>query len=407
MSWDRLRQNGGDAYARGLQRACMKSVRLGIVGLGMGAVHGNAIVSGRVTRIELAAVADFNESKRAQFPHARGFTSAEEMIASGAIDAILIATPHYAHTSLGIQALNAGLHVLVEKPISVHKADAGRLIAAHGNPRQVFAAMFNQRTDPYYLEIRRLIQSGELGEVRRVNWTITNWFRSAAYYASGSWRATWAGEGGGVLLNQSPHNLDLFQWLFGQPVRVRAQCGFGRYHEIEVEDDVTAYVEFANGGTGVFITSTGEAPGTNRLEIAAERGRLVYENDKIVFTRNEVEMSTFSRTTAERFAAPATTEIVFTAPDHGGQHAEVLQNFADAILDGKPLIAPAAEGLHSVELANAMIMSTWTDETIALPLDAVRYERLLQERIAASTVRKEKRPSAGGADFTSSFGRTK
>jgi predicted dehydrogenase len=381
----------------------MSIVRLGIVGLGMGAFHANLILSGKAPGLTLAAVADSNVEKRAKFPGVPGFATATEMIASGLIDAVLIATPHYSHTALGIEALRAGLHVLVEKPISVHKADAERLIAAHTNGRQVFAAMFNQRTDPYYLKIREWIATGAVGELRRVQWTITNWFRTEAYYASGHWRATWRGEGGGVLLNQSPHNLDLFQWLFGQPVRVRAHCGFGRYHKIEVEDDVTAYVEFANGATGLFVTSTGEAPGTNRLEIAGENGRIVYEDDRVTFARNETGMSAFSRAAMEGFAKPATTEETFTAPDHGAQHAGILENFARAVSHGEALIAPAAEGLKSVELANAMILSAWTGETISLPLDAGRYEAALAAKIAASDVVKTKQAGQKGNDFTKSF----
>src|SRR5882724_8008962 len=274
----------------------MSKVRLGIVGLGnMGATHAANILAGKVPRLELTAVADADPTKAARFPQAKTFVDTDAMIASGLIDALVIATPHFSHTTLGIKALQAGLHVMVEKPISVHKADAERLIAAYTNKRQVFAAMFNQRTDHYYLKIRELIRSGELGEVRRVNWIITNWFRTETYYDSGGWRATWAGEGGGVLLNQSPHNLDLFQWIFGMPQRVRAHCKFGRYHDIEVEDDVTAYVELPNG--------------TNGLEIAAERGKVVYENDRVAFTRNKVPMSKFSRTATTGFAQPETENV--------------------------------------------------------------------------------------------------
>ena len=238
----------------------MKEVRLGIIGLGnMGKVHARSIVEGRIPRSRLTAVADSNAGALKDFPDAKGFTDSAELLKSGEVDAVIIATPHYSHTTIGVQALQAGVHVLVEKPISVHKADCERLIAAHKSKKQVFAAMFNQRTDPYYIKLRELIQSGELGEVRRINWIITNWFRTAAYYASGGWRATWAGEGGGVLLNQCPHNLDLWQWIFGRPQRVRAFCQLGRYHDIEVEDDVTAYMEYKNGATGVFITSTGDS----------------------------------------------------------------------------------------------------------------------------------------------------
>jgi predicted dehydrogenase len=384
----------------------MDKVRIGIVGLGnMGATHAACILAGKINRLELAAVCDSDPAKVARYPQSRGFPSAEAMIASGTIDAVLIATPHYFHTTIGLAALQAGLHVLVEKPISVHKADCERLLAAHRDPRQIFAAMFNQRTDPYYLQLRHLVQSGEFGEVRRFNWIITDWFRTAAYYSSSRWRATWAGEGGGVLLNQCPHNLDLIQWIFGQPVRVRAFCRFGRYHDIEVEDDVTACLEFANGATGVFITSTGESPGTNRLEITAESGRLVYEDDQIRCLRNRVPMSEFSRTSPEAFARPETVPGLLTAPGHGGQHQEILQNFTEAILDGIPLIAPAAEGIHSVELANAMLLSAWLDQTVELPIDPAHYERLLQQRIRESRFQKKAGGPVAATDFAKSFGR--
>lgn len=385
-----------------------KTVRIGIVGIGnMGFAHAQSILAGKISRLELTAVADHDPAKLARVPQVKGFPSAEAMIASGLIDAILVATPHYDHTTIGIKALKAGMHVLVEKPISVHRADCERLIAAHTNPKQVFAAMFNQRTDHYYLKIRDLIQSGELGEIRRVNWIITNWFRTEAYYSSGGWRATWAGEGGGVLLNQCPHNLDLFQWMFGMPVKLRANCAFGKYHDIEVEDDVTAIMEFKNGATGVFITSTGEAPGTNRLEITAERGRVVYEDDKITYLRNEQEMTEFSRTTDKGFSRPPTWTVNIPAPNHGDQHNGILQNFTDAILDGAELIAPASEGIHSVELANAMLLSAWTDKEVAFPIDGRKYERLLKAKIASSKPAKKKKKvaKASGDDFSKSFGK--
>jgi predicted dehydrogenase len=366
----------------------MKKVRLGIIGLGgMGQAHARTLLEGKVARCELVAACDRVADNLAKFPQLRGFATAEALFAARCVDAVLIATPHFAHTPLGIAALDAGLHVLVEKPISVHLADAERLIAAHRNRHQVFGVMFNQRTDPFYRAIRELVRSGELGAVRRVQWTITNWFRTHAYYGQDGWRATWAGEGGGVLLNQSPHNLDLFQWIFGRPQKVTGFCGFGRYHPIEVEDDVTAHLEYADGLHATLIASTGEAPGTNRLEIAAERGRVVYENDHIAYTRNAVGMSEFSRTSPEAFGRPATTEVPVPAVGHGGQHGEILQNFTDAILDGAPLIAPAAEGIHSVELANAILFSAWTSQAVSLPLDGRVYEKALSEKIAASPLK--------------------
>jgi len=350
----------------------------------MGRSHARQILERRVPRLRLTAIADANPAVAAAFPTLPYFPTHQALLASGLVDAVLVATPHYSHTTVGIDALKAGVHVLVEKPISVHRADAERLLAAHRNPKQVFAAMFNQRTDPCYRKLREMVRQGELGEVRRINWTVTNWFRPDCYYAGGSWRATWAGEGGGVLLNQCPHNLDLFSWIFGQPVRVRGFCSFGRYHRIEVEDDVTAYFELSSGAHATFITSTGEAPGTNRLEVAAEAGRVVVENGSIQFLRNAQPASEYSRTTREPFSKPATKLIEYKFKDTGLQHTGIMRNFTAAILDGKPLLAPADEGIHSVELANAILLSSWTDRAVDLPLASGIYARQLQKRIAAS-----------------------
>ncbi|MDR3689459.1 MAG: Gfo/Idh/MocA family oxidoreductase [Fimbriimonas sp.] len=376
-------------------------VRLGIVGLGnMGSGH----VAGmnRIKRCELTAVCDIVPEKLERYSQFKTYTDSAEMIRSGEIDAILLAVPHYDHTTIGIDALNNGLHVLTEKPISVHKADCERLIAAHTDKSRVFAAMFNQRTDPFYKRIRAIVKNGELGEIRRTACVATNWFRTEAYYASGGWRATWAGEGGGVLLNQCPHTLDLFQWICGMPSKIRATCNFGRFHNIEVEDDVTAYLQYANGATGVFIATTGEAPGTSRLEIAGDRGRLVYEDDRITFDRTEMSVAEFCQTSSESFASPATWQCHIPEHSHGPQHIGILQNFVDAILDGSELIAPAEEGIHSVELANAMLYSTFTDSAVDLPIDSAAYEAALMEKIKTSRFKKTVRDDVV-VDLSKSF----
>ena len=382
----------------------METVRIGIVGLGaMGTLHAQNIAGGKVARCQLAAVCDPKTERLERFPSAAGFLTVEAFLSKSETDAVLIATPHYSHTTIGIAALETGRHVLVEKPISAHKADAERLISAHRSSSQVFAAMFNQRTDPYYVKLRELVHSGELGTVRRVHWTITNWFRTEAYYQSSRWKATWAGEGGGVLLNQCPHHLDLFQWIFGMPVFVRAFCHFGRYHAIEVEDDVTAYMEFRNGMTAIICTSTGEAPGTSRLEVSAERGKIVIENDQFLFTRNEVPMSEFSRTDRGRFSTPSSSEYRVTMDGHGTQHIGVLDNFVSGILDGSPLIAPAPEGIYSLELANAFLLSTFEDRNVELPIDGLAYEHHLKMRAASSAERPRNVTGESIDDMASSF----
>ena len=382
----------------------MKSVRLGIIGIGaMGSVHAQSIMEGKVPRCELTAVCDPKPERMKRFSSAEAFHSAEELLLTSKTDAVLIATPHYSHTTIGIQALESGRHLLVEKPISVHKADAERLIAAHRSSDQVFAGMFNQRTDPYFQKLHALVKSGELGAIRRVSWTITNWFRTEAYYQSSDWRATWEGEGGGVLLNQCPHNLDLFQWIFGMPARVRAFCNFGRYHDIEVEDDVTAYLEYSDGMTAVFSASTGEAPGTNRLEVAAERGKIVIENDQFWFSRNEIPMSEFSRTDPGRFSVPPIWDIKIPLESHGPQHNGILANFVAAILDGTPLIAPAQEGIRSLELANAFLLSTLEDRSVQLPIDALLFEKHLKGLIGSSSRKKPKVLKEVSDDMSRSF----
>lgn len=383
------------------------TVRLGIVGLGnMGSVHAANIIQGKIPGLELTAVCDRNPKRLVSYTGQAAFADSAEMIRSGKIDAILIATPHYDHTTIGIAALKAGLHVLVEKPISVHKADCERLIAAakKAGKKQVFAAMFNQRTDSVYQKVRELVQGGELGRIQRINWIITDWFRTAAYYASGGWRATWAGEGGGVLLNQCPHNLDLYQWIFGMPDSVRGYCQLGRYHDIEVEDDVTAYFQYKSGATGVFITSTGEAPGTNRLEITGEQGKLVMENGKLFYTRNEVQMSEFSNTTTEGFSRPATWNVEIPIVQKGEQHIGILKNFTNCILHGEKLLSPAPEGIHSVELGNAILMSSLIGESVDVPLSGAKFEKILKKLIATSRFKKKAvKETAPASDFSKSF----
>ncbi len=383
----------------------MDKVRLAVIGIGnIGNLHLRNIE--QQLRVQLTAVCDLVREKAdaaATKYGIKAYYDATALLADKVCDAVIIATPHYDHTTIGIAALDAGYHVLVEKPISVHKADCERLIAAHKrNPQQVFAAMFNQRTDPFYQKIRTMVQSGELGRLLRVNWIITDWFRPQSYYDSGGWRATWGGEGGGVLLNQCPHNLDLLQWITGMPLKVRGFCDIGKRHSIEVEDEVTAYLNYPDDCTGVFITSTGEAPGSNRLEIAADNGRLVYENNQITLVRNQVPATEFLRTSKESFARPGVEIETFTFENHGGQHAAILDNFADAILTGAPLIAPAEEGLHSVELANAMLYSSMLGQTVDLPLDSAAYEARLKQLIAASTFKKEVQEQTVG-DMTKSF----
>jgi predicted dehydrogenase len=384
----------------------MKSVRLGIIGMGnIGSHHAEYLLAGKIKRCELKAVSDAFADKLVSYQQ-RGlkiFDDGGELIRSREVDAVIIATPHYQHTTLGIAALNAGLHVMVEKPISAHKADAERLIAVRQkHPSLVFAAMFQMRTESRYAKIKKLITDGQLGQITRFSWIITEWFRTEAYYASGGWRATWKGEGGGVLINQCLHQLDMLQWLLGMPARVRSFVQLGRFHHIEVEDNVTAYMEFPNAATGIFVSNTGEAPGTNRLEIVGEMGQLLLSRDKLYFFRNEVSMFEQSKTSKLGFQKPDKWNIEIPFANEPAQHATLTQNFIDSILDGTPLTAPGEEGIHSIELANVMLYSGLMNQTIELPLDSAAYEHKLNELIGASKFEK-KVAHVSNEDFAKSF----
>ena len=371
----------------------METLRVGIIGIGnMGSAHVARIRKGDVKGMTLAAVCDTDEKKRAAAKEAlenvEVFGEYQALIGSGLCDAVIIATPHYFHPEIAVCAFEHGLHVLTEKPAGVYTAQVLEMNAVAEKSGKVFGIMFNQRTTPIFAAAREIVRSGRLGEMKRVVWLITNWYRNQAYFDSGSWRATWAGEGGGVLLNQCVHNIDLWQWICGMPARIRGFVQYGKYHHIEVDDDVTVYAEYANGATGTFITTTGEYPGTNRLEISGDKGKLVIENGTLKLWEldgSEREYCFHSDTNTPK-PQITYTETPFT--DKGTAHTGICQNFADAVLHGTPLLSPGREGLNSLEIINAIYLSDWTQNTVALPVDKDLYYRLLQERIKTSSLRQ-------------------
>lgn len=372
----------------------MNKIRLGIVGVGnMGASHVAKLMEGQVKRCELVAICDINKKRlnamEDKYKDKLAYYESYAEFLTHELDAVLIATPHYDHPVMGMEALNADKHILVEKPIGVYTKKIEELNAKAASLNKVFGIMYNQRTNPLYQKARDMLKSGELGELVRVNWTITNWFRSQRYYNSGGWRATWEGEGGGVLLNQCPHQLDMIQWICGMPERIRGFCDYGKFHEIEVEDDVTAFFEYPNGATGLFITSTGEAPGTNRLEISGDRGKLVIENEEMTFYRNRIGTQEYSNTTSEGFKPPENWKCSIPVEGKTTEHVGIMQNFTDAILDGEELLAPGNEGIFGLTISNAIHLSNWIDSWVELPIDSDLYYEKLQEKIKNSTFSKE------------------
>lgn len=372
----------------------MDKVKIGIIGIGnMGSGHCNNIMEGKVPELELAAVADLKESRREwakqSLPESvRIFEDGDSLITSGLCDAVLIATPHYAHPVLAVKAFENGLHVMCEKPAGVYTKQVREMNEAAAKSGRVFGMMFNQRTNHVYRKMKEIVESGVYGQIKRVNWIITDWYRTQAYYNSGGWRATWDGEGGGVLLNQCPHNLDLLQWICGLPVKVQAFCHNGKWHDIEVEDDVTAYLEFANGATGVFVTTTGDAPGTNRFEITLERGKLVCEQEKLSFYELDVNEREYCFAATEGFVPPTGHWTGLETDGENLQHVGVLRAFAANILRGEPLVARGEEGINGLTLSNAMHLSSWTQKPVTIPFDEDQFLELLNERRASSKAKE-------------------
>ncbi|NLA76957.1 MAG: Gfo/Idh/MocA family oxidoreductase [Clostridiales bacterium] len=385
-----------------------QKVRYGIIGIGnMGSGHLGYFKNGKLPEMELVAVADINPERlewaKAQLPQLKLFNTSDELIESGLVDAVVIATPHYFHPPIAIKAFEAGLHVLTEKPAGVYTKQVREMNEAAKKSGKAFGIVYNQRTNCVYRAMRELVKSGKYGEIRRVNWIITDWFRTQAYYNSGGWRATWVGEGGGVLLNQCPHNLDLLQWICGMPSKINAVCREGKWHDIEVEDDVMIYAEYPNGASGVFITTTGDCPGTNRLEITLDRAKIVSENGKVTLLELSEGTDNFCRNATEGFARIETEEKEVELDGKNPQHIGILNAFAAHILRGEPLVANGEEGINGLTISNAAFLSSWLGREITLPIDEDLYYSELQKKIAASKGKKEVKASVQ-SDMNATFG---
>jgi len=366
----------------------MNKVRYGLIGYGkIGSQHVKGLLGGAVKNLDLVAIADTNPERlkaavEAVGPSLKTFDSAEALIASGCVDAIHICTPHYFHPVYAIKGLEAGLNVMVEKPAGVYTKQVKEMNAVAAKAGKVFGVMFNQRTNPVYQKVRELIKEGELGQVTRTNWIITNWFRAQSYYDQGDWRATWGGEGGGVLLNQNPHNLDLFQWICGMPSRVKSVVYYGKHRDIEVEDDVYAIFEYPNGATGCYITTIADAPGTNRLEITGENGKIVVEDNTIVFSRLRESVTSFNQRFKGGIGQPECWRIEVPTKGTYTSHMGIIQNFCDAIQKGTPLMAPGEEGINGLEISNAIHLSSWLGENwVDIPVDDDLFYDKLKEHI--------------------------
>jgi len=392
----------------------MEKVRFGIVGAGNQGTHYavELFCKGAIDNGVLTAICDYNPVKLGALQakvgvDVKAFADYKEMMDSGLCDVILVETPHYQHPEIVMESLKRGLHVICDKPAGVYTKQVREMneFAAKHDAR--FAMMFNQRTNCSYRKMREIIAEGGIGELQRVNWIITDWYRTESYYASGGWRATWDGEGGGVLINQCPHQIDLVQWIVGKmPKTVRGFCQYGRWHDIEVEDEVTAFFTYDNGATGVFITTTGEAPGSNRLEISGTKGKLLCEDGKLLWYKNAVDSQEWSKTSENGFIPPNCEIIEVETDGKNPQHAGIINNFANAILGIEEQFVSGPEGINGVELMNAIELSGWKNgEEVVLPVNEEEYLKELNARRATSRVKEDKYVAVG--DMSNTFGTKK
>ena len=372
----------------------MDRLKIGVIGIGnIGRAHCTTILENKVPEMILSAVAGSGETSRTwakeNLPDTVAiFEDGDHLIESGLCDAVLVATPHYGHPALAVKAFEHGLHVLCEKPAGVYTKQVREMNEAAAKYNLVFAMMFNQRTNHLYHKMYELVHGGTLGAIKRINWISTDWYRTQAYYNSGGWRATWAGEGGGVLLNQCSHQLDLLQWICGMPGKVIGICHNGKWHDIEVEDDVTAYLEYPGGATGVFVTGTADTPGTDRFEITLEKGKLVCENDKLTLFLLDINEREYCFTAPDGFKKPEGHYVEVETDGKSTQQAGVLNAFTGKILRNTPLVAEGAEGINGLTIANAVYLSSWLGKPVEIPFREDLFLEELKKRCAASKLKK-------------------
>ncbi|NIK77142.1 putative dehydrogenase [Paenibacillus castaneae] len=378
----------------------MKKVRMGIIGIGaQGGAYAGFLAEGKVAHMTIGAICDIDPAKKAmcaeKYPDIPFYDNYIEMLESGHVDAVVTCVPHYLHPEMGIEALKRDIHALVEKPAGVYTKQVQELNEfAATKPDLTFGIVFNQRSNPLYQKVKAIIDSGEIGEIRRTNWLITTWWRPQGYYEQSEWRATWGGEGGGVLVNQAPHQLDLLQWICGMPKKVYSNVKYGYQRDIAVEDDVTAILDYGNGATGVFVTCTHDVVGTDRFEILGDKGKIVVDDSKKVTIKRlltaESEMSkTMSWADVTKiFMGQGLSqiyeeEVLEFESVWGAQHIAVLENFAANIVNNTPLLAPGSDGIHGVRLANAIHLSSWLGKEVEIPFDEELYAAELNKKIAA------------------------
>ncbi|MDT0594625.1 Gfo/Idh/MocA family protein [Glaciecola petra] len=389
-----------------IKNEAKKTINIGVVGLGnIAQQHISNILERKVAGACVSAVCSRDQNALSlhykQTHNINHYTHYQDLVNAKEVDAVIIATPTMSHFEIAKYALEQNVHVMLEKPIGLSSYE-GEVLLSCQSSKTVFALMLNQRTDPVFAKMKDIVDSGLLGNIQRTHWTMTNWFRPEIYYQVSDWRATWKGEGGGLLVNQAIHNLDVFQWICGLPNKIKAFCEFGKYHNIEVEDEVTAFLRYPNGATGLFIGSTGEAPGINRFDIIGDKASLMFNSGRLSLCTNSVSTAEFSQQTDDMFGMPDTDKENIEIEEAVNQHAVIMSNFVAAIDKNEELIAPAADGLASLDIANAMLLSTWQNTEVSLPLDRSEYQQNLDLKIASSSLRTKSLRKAN-VDMSASY----
>lgn len=371
----------------------MEKIRMAVIGIGiMGKKYAKMIREGMISGMRLGAVC-CRSQENIQWAKAQlgeeipVFENTKQLFESSDLfDACLIVTPHKLHPEMIMQALDAGKHVFCDKPIGISMKQCQGIREKLDQSGLVFAMMFHQRMYPKYERIHTLLENGTLGQIRRIMVENSRYYRTWYYHKSGSWRSSWKGEGGGALLNQGQHLLDIWQWLFGMPDSLYAMIPYGKYNDFSVDDEATILMKYPDKKTAVLILTTGEGTWTERMEIAGSKGTLILEDNHLTLHLYDQDLDDYKKTAAcssrEEFKEKVLEEVF---PEDQEPYEEMLTDFAQAVLKKRPVRVNGLEGLNSLELTNAAYLSAWTGETVALPLDAERYERELEKRITDET----------------------
>ena len=359
-----------------------------IVGYGnMGGQYAEKIYNGKIKGLSLYGILCRNQPGqqkiRESMPEVTVFPNEESMFqARENFDALIITTPHKEHVRVVERAQQAGLHVLCEKPLGVTVEECEAL--SYEDTGTVNAMIFNWRAREVYRQVYEYIHSGKLGRLTQVIWVANFWYRPAYYHHASGWRSSWSGEGGGLLINQCQHLLDMWNWLFGQPCEVSARLGYGCYSDIDVDDKASLFFRHENGMWGTFLSSSGDSPGTNRLEILGEMGKLVVEDNRyFTIYKNEISTTEVSKTSQEMYPKIPYVEERREVEQTESEYTVILQNFIDAMEGREKPLAALCDGRRALENCNAAYLSDWQQKPLQIPCDCKAYDFELQKKIQA------------------------